>query len=61
MFEKAIEIEPQHTASLYHLGLMYHKNRNYKDALLAYSKVLSLVQAKSNEEDALVFILNFGL
>ena len=43
MFEKALDISKNHIPSLYHLGLMQHKDGKYKDALTSFTEVLSLV------------------
>ena len=43
MFEKALDINPNDKPSLFHLGLMQHKNGDLKDALNSFSKVLSVV------------------
>lgn len=42
MFQRSLELNVSHTASIYHLGLMQHKNGELKDAMESFSKVLSL-------------------
>ena len=43
MFKQAQNLDPNHVASSYHLGLMYHKTGLYPQALKEFSKVLSIV------------------
>lgn len=43
MFEKALNIAPDHVPSIYHLGLMQHKNGDYKDALNSFTQVLTSI------------------
>ena len=43
MFEKALEIAPDHVPSIYHLGLMQHKNGNLTDALNSFTSVLNAI------------------
>lgn len=50
MFEKALDITPNHIPSLYHLGLMQHKNRELKEALNSFTDVLEKIG-----DDRLVF------
>lgn len=40
MFKKSLEIKKDHMPSLFHLGLMQHKNCNYKEALASFTQVL---------------------
>jgi len=37
MFEKALEITPDHVPSIYHLGLMLHKNGELNEALESFT------------------------
>lgn len=37
MFEEALNITPNHMPSIFHLGLMYHKNDNLKEALSLFT------------------------
>ena len=50
MFEKALEISPDHVPSIFHLGLMQHKNGELRDALNSFSSVLNSIG-----EDRLVY------
>lgn len=43
MFLKALEITPDHIPSIYHLGLMQHKNNELKEALNSFSSVLNAI------------------
>lgn len=43
MFEKALDISPDHVPSIYHLGLMQHKNGNLTDALNSFTSVLNAI------------------
>lgn len=40
MFEKALEISPDHIPSLYHLGLMQHRNGELKESLNSFTNVI---------------------
>lgn len=40
MYWKAIEQKDEYFASRFHLGIMYHKNLQFDDALLCFSQVL---------------------
>ncbi len=40
MFEKALEVSPDHVPSLYHLGLMQHKSQQLGEALESLTRVL---------------------
>jgi tetratricopeptide (TPR) repeat protein len=50
MFDKALEIAPDHVPSIYHLGMMQHKNDNLRDALNSFTQVLNNIG-----KDRLVF------
>jgi tetratricopeptide (TPR) repeat protein len=50
MFKKALEVSPDHIPSLYHLGLMQHKNDKLPEALESLTNVL-----KEIGEDRLVY------
>jgi len=50
MFEKALDISPDHIPSIFHLGLMQHKNDDLKEALNLFTSVLNAVG-----KDRLVF------
>lgn len=41
MFEKALEITPDHIPSIFHLGLMQHKNGELNEALNSFTSVLN--------------------
>ena len=43
MFQKALDITPNHIPSLYHLGLMQHKNLELKEALNSFTDVLEKI------------------
>lgn len=43
MFEKALQITPDHVPSIYHLGLMQHKNRNLNEALESFTMVIKAI------------------
>ena len=50
MFEKALEINPDHIPSLFHLGMMQHKNGDLKESLHSFTSVLNAIG-----EDRLVY------
>jgi tetratricopeptide (TPR) repeat protein len=43
MFEKALDVSSDHIPSLYHLGLMQHKNKQLAEALSSLTQVLSAI------------------
>jgi tetratricopeptide (TPR) repeat protein len=40
MFKKALEITRDHIPSIFHLGIMQHRNGNLTEALVSFSNVL---------------------
>lgn len=43
MFEKALDIAPDHVPSIYHLGLMQHRKGDLSDSLNSFSSVLNAI------------------
>ena len=51
MFVKALDLNENHTPSMFHLGLMQHKNGEFKEALHSFTQVNDAVGG----EDRLVY------
>jgi len=43
MFTLALKYTPDHIPSIYHLGLMQHKNGDLREALESFTKVLKAI------------------
>lgn len=43
LFKKALEIQADHVPSIYHLGLMQHKNGDLNEALDSFTAVLKAI------------------
>ena len=43
MFIKALDLDENHTPSRFHLGLMQHKNGEFKEALHSFTEVIKEV------------------
>lgn len=43
MFTKALDLQPDNIPSLFHLGMMQHKNGDLKEALHSFSDVLDSI------------------
>jgi tetratricopeptide (TPR) repeat protein len=52
-FKLAIEIDPRHVASRFHLGLIQHKLEEYKDALESFTIVI-VTNEKAQEQERIV-------
>jgi tetratricopeptide (TPR) repeat protein len=44
MFQKALDIQENFVSSRFHLGLMYHKIKNYQKSLKCFSNVLEKIK-----------------
>lgn len=42
-FEKALEVTSDHVPSIYHLGLMLHKNGQLNEALVSFTQVIKAI------------------
>jgi len=43
MFTKALDLQPDNIPSLFHLGMMQHKNGDLKESLHSFSEVLDAI------------------
>jgi tetratricopeptide (TPR) repeat protein len=50
-FKKALQIDPSHLPSIFHLGLMHHKLGELADALESFSQVIRI---NSKKEERIV-------
>lgn len=44
MFQESLELQPSFISANFHIGLMYHKTEQYKEALQCFSRVLEKIK-----------------